>query len=134
MDLNKLSTKAASQAGAVLILRHPATDDATDISLTLAGADSQRYRSTSHIVQNRSLKSGKFKTTAEKLESNALEILAACVISWENVVDSELFPSKDKNAVPECNEKNALAFFKKHIWAKEQADTFIADRANFLPK
>lgn len=129
MDLNKLSTKATSQTGAKLVLRHPDTDELMDISLTLAGADSQRYRNASHKVQNRSLKRGKFKVTAEKVEANSLEILTACVVNWENVVDSELFP-KDK--APECNEKNVLAFFKKHIWAKEQADAFIADRGNFL--
>ena len=88
MDLNKFSTKTTSQAGSPLVLRNPDTDEKTDIVITLAGADSQRYRSASHKVQNRSLKRGKFKVTAEKLEANALEILAACVIDWENVEET----------------------------------------------
>ena len=68
--------------------------------------------------------------TAEKLEANAIGLLASCFLGWKNVEDSELFPKKK----PECNEENVTTFLKKHPWAKEQADAFIADRANFLQK
>ena len=130
MDLKDLNTTATAEKGAACTLRHPVTDEKTDIILTLAGSDSRRYKTANHMIQNRSLSRGKFKITAEKLEANALEILAACVIGWKNVEDSDLFPK----GTPECTADTALAFLGKHAWAKEQVDTFIADRANFLPR
>jgi len=128
MDLSKLGTSKKAETGAELVLRHPVTDEKTDISLSLVGSDSSRYRKASHAVQNRSLSRGKFKVTAEKLESNGIEILATCVIGWSNVEDADLFKKKN----PECNKENVVKFFKKHVWAKEQADAFVVDRANFL--
>jgi len=127
MDLSILSGQKIED-GAKLTLRHPVTDDLTDITLTVTGSDSARYRKASHKVQNRSLSRGKFKVTAEKLESNSLEIIASCVVSWKNVEDSDLFKKKN----PECTTENVTLFFNKHKWAREQADAFIADRANFL--
>ena len=127
MDLSTLSGQKI-ETGAELTLRHPVTDEPTDIVLTVVGSDSKRYRKASHRVQNRNLSRGKFKVTAEKLESNSLEIIAACVVGWSNVEDSGLFKKKN----PECTVENVTLFIDKHKWAKEQVDAFIADRANFL--
>jgi len=127
MDLSGFNFSENSDKGVEVVLRHPVTDEPLDIKVTVVGSDSKRYKAASHRVQNRSLSRGRGKITAERLEANGLEILSECVLDWENVEDSELF-----DEVPKCNKENVLKFLKKHTWAKEQIDSFIADRSNFL--
>lgn len=128
MDLSTLNISENAEHGVDMTLRHPVTDEPLDIVLTVVGSDSKRYKRASHKVQNRVIGQRRNKMTAEKLEANGMEILSACVVEWQNVEDSDLFDKK-----PKCTPENVLLFLNKHTWAKEQVDSFVADRANFLP-
>ena len=62
--------------------------------------------------------------TAASLEEDSIETLADCTVSWDGImVDGEC---------PECNRENAAKLYSRFPWLREQADTFVATRSNFL--
>lgn len=140
MDLSAIDTKAAAEAGAVMELKHPATGDVIrkpetsdtpagqdppPVTMTLAGQDSERHkRARNAAVTKRLARRNPGKITGEDADAENLDVLVACVISWDGIVD---------NGEPlDCTAKNVRRIFEKYPWAREQAEQFIADRANYL--
>ena len=60
----------------------------------------------------------------EEVEQDGLELLAKCTRSWSGVV----IDGKDV----EFSHSNALMVYERFPWIKEQVDTAIGDRANFI--
>ena len=102
-------------------------DDGSSVGIYLLGRDSDAYRQAQRKVTNRRL-SQKSSTsiTAERLESEANDILAHCTVSWNGIVY--------KGEELECNAANAKRIYKEIPWLKEQVDEFVAERANYLEK
>jgi len=134
VDLSTLDTVSAAEEGAVMELRHPATgavlnqDDGSPVTITLAGSDSERYRKAERSNQNRRLKNSAGRrgltVTSEELENDNLEVLAAATVAWAGIVlHGESL---------DCTVANARKVFKEIPWAREQAEQFVAERANFL--
>ncbi|HEY8359362.1 MAG TPA: hypothetical protein VIL30_18075 [Ramlibacter sp.] len=132
MDLLTLDTKDASNQGAVMELENPATgeklltESGEPITITLLGIDSDKLKKRQNELTNEVLKKG-FRpkmTTAEKQETDRLTTLALATVSWSNI---EMGGKK-----LDCTTDNARSLYKALPWLKEQADAFIADRANFL--
>lgn len=125
MDLSILDTRKAADAGAVLELVHPTTHKPLDIFITLAGVDSQVWKDAQRRQSNNRLKKKSFRLSAEELEAEGVDMLAACTLDWENMIldGQEL----------ECSRENAARVYSRFSWLKEQVDEFIGDRANFLP-
>lgn len=132
-DLTVLDTGNAAEEGATLELRHPQTgelllDNGEPVTIRLAGEDSPQYRRAQHAAQNRRLQRGNMaKLKAEELESDTLEIYAACTLSWHGI-------ALDGVELP-CNKSNALMLYRRPglKWIADQVSDFIRDRANFLP-
>lgn len=134
MDLSKLDTTAAAETGAKLEVAHPATgarllqDDNTPVTVTLAGQDSDRFKKADRKISNRRLATSasgqRLKLTAEGIDSDSLERLVACTISWSGIG----WGGGEK----ECTPENAREAYTKLPWLREQAEAFIGDRANFL--
>ena len=132
MDLAQFDTVTAAEAGAFMQLLHPSTgislvdDNQKPIGITFAGADSERARRYTRKAQNRRLSLApqrRGKVTAEEIEDEGLGLIAACALSWNVVIDG---------ATPDCTPDNVRAFLKRFPAFREQADTFIGERANFL--
>lgn len=132
MDLAQFDTVAAAETGAFMQLLHPSTGiglvdgEQKPIGITFAGADSERARKYTRRMQNRRLAMSsqrRGKITAEEIEDEGLGLIAACAISWNVFVDG---------ATPPCDEANVRAFLKRFPAFREQADSFIGERANFL--
>ena len=106
----------------------PLVDDTgAAIGLRLLGKDSEIYRAAQRSVTNRRLNlKGNASITAERIETEANEILAKCTVAWTGIVF--------KGETLECNVANAKDIYKEVPWLKEQVDEFIAERANFLGK
>ncbi|MBF0375535.1 MAG: hypothetical protein HQL38_18530 [Alphaproteobacteria bacterium] len=131
IDLASLDTAACANRGAAMTLLHPATrqplldSEGQAVAITLAGQDSEAWRKAQRIVSNRRLAArGKAKLTAEELEVEALEMLARCTLAWTGVVI-------DGKAL-DCTPANARHLYERLPWVREQADDFVADRANYL--
>ena len=94
------------------------------VHLKLAGTDSEAYQKQLRKQQDKMLKRGNFKISAEEAENNSLNLLVACTLAWEGVEYSgeEL----------ECNKDNARWLYKTFGFIRDQVDEFIGDRANFL--
>lgn len=133
MDLSQFDTTATADAGAFMQFINPIsgaalfTEGNEPIGITFAGTDSERARSYTRKSQNRRLAMApqrRGKITAEELEEDAIGLLVACAISWQNV-------SLDGAAL-EFNEANLRKLLKRFPAFREQADAFIGERGNFL--
>lgn len=133
LDLSTLDTTKVAEEGSTLEVRHPTSGavlsngDGRPVTLTLAGMDSQRARKAERLATNRRLKMGgrrSFSVTADELDNDALDLLAACTLAWSGF-------EVDK-AEMECNVDNARRLYRQFPWLREQAQQFVDDRANFL--
>lgn len=129
MDIASLT--AVDDDGAVLHLRHPVTgaplfDGDKPVTITLAGKDSQRYRTAQRVNANRYIRQGrKITPTVESFEADMTEVLAACTVAWTCI-------DLDGDAVPATKEGARKVYTDPRCaWMREQVDAFIDDRANF---
>jgi hypothetical protein len=131
MDLSNFSSTYRPEEGSELHLRDPAgsplsNDDGTPMSLTLLGSDSDvavkaRNASTNRVLKQR----GRGQITAESAQADATALLAACTTGW-NITLGGQKPEFSREAVARLYADPKFAFIR------EQADEFIAERANFM--
>jgi hypothetical protein len=130
-DLSNLSTIKKAEEGAVLEVLHPANDTRLGIRITLAGEDSEVYRSFVNKQANKlrqKVMPGRayVPPPVEKDQEQATDLLAACTLGWEGMVmNGKPYPFTRENA-------KALYSNPGFAWLRNQVDKFIADRANFL--
>lgn len=132
-DLASLDTRAASDEGVLMKVRHPDTDDVLlsdgqPILLRLAGQDSKVFRAIDREHTDKRFKrmgrGGRAELTADELEIERLERVIACTLGWENVyLDGERLP---------FSQENAHRLYTQLSWLVEQANRFIGERGNFL--
>jgi len=132
MDLSNLDTTATAEDGAWLHLCHPATgaplykdQDDMPIRIRVRGQDSSVARRMETQMADRRLNRRAKKLSAEEIEREGLDLLTALVVEWEGIV----LHGED---VP-CTPENVRQVLKQLRWVREQIDTFVGDRANFLP-
>lgn len=139
MDLEQFDTVSVASKGAVMELLHPDTgvplkdDDGTTVTITLQGADGEKFRDRQRRtfddqLQGRRRRKSKSPSpkSAEELESESVELLADLTVEWHGIgLDG---------ASLECSWDNAVAVYQRFPWIREQADAFVVDRGNFLPK
>lgn len=132
LDLSSLDAKPGANKGALMTLRHPATNQplrtakGESFVINLLGMDSEVYKRQTRLNANARLAmKGRMKLKAEELEAEGIETLAACTIGW---TDGLILDGKEFNYSP----ANAVTLYTRFAWAKEQADEFIGDRSNHL--
>ena len=129
----EFDTVALSDGGAVMEVEAPngvvprGDDGAALMTITLLGSDSTAYRKAQNAQLNKRLAKRNVKLTAEELEAETIDTLAACTVGWTG------FVGEDGQPVP-CSAKNAAMLYRKYPFIREQADRFINERQNFLPK
>lgn len=128
MDITKLDTVKASNAGADLELLHPATGEKTGVTITLAGPDSDVYRKALRRQADRQFKTSQKRSqqhqTAAELEEEAVKVLAACTLDWQGMEEG-------KDALG-CTPENVEHVYRKYLWIREQVDEFVGDRQAFI--
>lgn len=130
MDLNDLKAIKADD-GAVLQIVHPETDEPiAGMTITLLGQDSVTYRKIQMAKQQTALNrlaKGKRATAdldAEKLAAEMIDDLAKLTVSWTGFeLDGKLL---------KCDKTNAVTVYTDWPWIREQAQEFVANRANFF--
>lgn len=119
----KIDTKTAANEGAKMEVRDAAgvpltKADGTPITITLLGRDSDAFVQQENRNTNRRLQQGpRVKLTAEALKAEAINLLARCTKAWD-------FDEP-------CNVDTATELYTRFPAIKDQADEFIAERANF---
>ncbi len=94
-------------------------------TVTVAGRYSHRYR---NAVKRQTIgfRKGKMKSFSEDdLLASAIEIEAACVLSWEGI-------ETDDGGPIDCNPKNVAAFLAGIPWFREAVQAAIEDHAGFF--
>jgi hypothetical protein len=135
-DLAAIDTKSLSDAGVDMIVQRFDTAmpllarNGQPVAITLLGPDSDVYRSfTRKQVQKRFSRTNDSTKFAEvnfdEIESDTLDMLAACTIGWKNVLDT------DGNEIA-FSAENARALYAGYPVVREQADAFVVSRVRFL--
>jgi len=137
-DLSNLDTVKGSNSGFDVELYNPATNEDTGIVITVLGKDSDRFQEISKKQNKKRMdrmsktgfRSGKIAPPSqEEIEDNGLDLLAECTTGWRSQ-DGNTIPL-DKKDVPFSVEA-AKALYTRFPWIREQVDTAIGDRANFI--
>ncbi len=132
MDLTELSAEA--EIGAVLELNtktgEPATQkDGSPVTITLLGTDSKKWRKAEDAVGDRRLKAasprhGAAAKSMEEQRNDVAFLLASVTVSWSGL--------QNDGTDLECNLENAKKLYLAHPFIREQVDSFLAERRNFL--
>lgn len=108
-------------------IAHPLTGEETGMKIRVVSLDSDKYHQISMKLQNENIKyarKNRGKTTAEKLSSDAIELLANVTVGWDNIkINGKDLP---------FSLENARKLYEDYAFIKEQVDEFIGDRRNFI--
>ena len=131
VDLAAIDTVKGSNEGFDVQIYHPGTNEDLEISISVLGKDSNAFQKVSR-AQNKKrmtkMQKGGFRNVAtvpiEEIEQDGIDLLAACTTGWTGIMidGKEIAFSKD----------NAVMIYERFPWVKEQVDTAIGDRANFI--
>jgi len=131
VDLAAIDTVKGSNEGFNVRIYHPGTNEDLDISIIVLGKDSDTFQKISR-AQNKKrvakMQKGGFRNTTpvpiEEIEQDGIDLLAACTTGWTGVIiEGKEIPFSTDNAV---------MVYERFPWIKEQVDTAIGDRANFI--
>lgn len=98
--------------------------------LRVVGQDSRAYRRRRHELVD-ALRARQKAMKSAQIEAEALKMVAAGVIGWENIPWSD--PGEKAILLP-FNDENLLAFLDLYRPAFDQVNDFIGQRSNFLPR
>ena len=101
--------------------------DGAEAWIDLHSIDSAAARKTIRAQQDRRLRMRAARATAEELDADAVELLAALTAAWS-------LCSLEGEAIDvPCNAANAQELYAMPAlaWLREQVDSFVADRGNF---
>jgi hypothetical protein len=104
------------------------TEDGAPVTITLASKDSDRFQRALNAQREFRLKkamdTGQQRPSLEEIRAESVELIAASTLGWSGItVKGEAF---------QFSNENARELYRRLPWLLEQADTFVADRANFL--
>lgn len=129
-DLADLDVCRGAEEGAELQLRHPTTGTPLQMWITLLGFDSETYRDKHRDLQKRRndrlARAKRVIPTPKDLDAEAVELLAGVSRGWRGEMKLEGQP------LPAYSYAEAIKLYTRFPWIREQADGFVADRANFI--
>lgn len=145
MDLKEFDVVKGANEGFELALVNPKTQAEVGLRVTVLGKDSDVFRRLSTEQNRRRLakmtKGGVMRFGAvppEELETDAVDLLAACTVSWMEVPTAAQDAGLPKDTwlvngeeLP-CTRANAVAVYTQFPWLREQVEAAIGDRANFI--
>ncbi len=123
----------AIQESTVVHLTHPATDEklyadearTQPVTVTVASTSSRAYRQAVNAMNNRTLKRGNKKPSAETQKEEGIELLTACCISSENLV-------LNGESVDSSADFRALLSNDSYSWIKAQIDEALGNVELFI--
>lgn len=100
-------------------------DGTTRVTITVVGTYSKRYRAALEANRRWWRKHvGRTKPTDQQIEAQALELMAASIISWQGFTAG--------GADYPFTKANAVALFDQAPWIREQVETAMSDHEGFF--
>lgn len=131
VDLAAIDTVKGSNEGFDVQIYHPGTNEDLGITIKVLGKDSDEFQKVSRAQSKKrmtKMQKGGFRGNAtvpvEEIEQDGIALLAACTKGWNGVI-------VEGKEVPFSTD-SAIAIYERFPWIKEQVDTAIGDRANFI--
>jgi hypothetical protein len=132
IDLSSIDTVKGSNEGFDVRIYHPGTNEDMDITIRVLGKDSDEFQKVSRAQSKKrmaKMTKGGFRNPntavpVEEVEQDGIQLLAACTKGWSGVI-------VEGKEVPFSTD-NAVMIYERFPWIKEQIDTAIGDRANFI--
>ena len=136
-DLASLAVSGSGKdEGAWMTITHPATGlpletaDGSPVRIRLVSLQSDACKRLTAQFHNqrekKRLGNRKYFPSAEEIQENSLEMLITATVEFEGVT----FNERKLDYSPE----NARTLYNQLPWLREQAERFLEDWANFLPK
>lgn len=134
VDLASLDLGAAAEKGFDLELLHPVTKAPLGTFISLVGKDSATFRNHVRKTGNERLRKQAVNQrrggdvevpTIEKIEADAIELLAVCTTGWRGVTY--------RGVELPFSTVNAKVIYTDLPWIREQVDQAIGDVENFMP-
>ena len=149
MDLTSLNTGAAANKGRAVALLHPATQVSIGKRFYILGSDSKEFKriireqEAARLEKQKKTRRGVYYQTPEETEANGLNLLVGLTTGWdEDVTDHNGCVTGIRPEI-ELNEGEFIPFSTEAArriysdlgfsWIKEQIDSEIGDRRDFLP-
>lgn len=123
MKISQLNTVELSNKGQPFKLLLP-TGKPSGVTLHLLGVDSATYRK--RLADYRAALIKDQASAAQGLDEELKAVAMACTVTWEGLED-------EKGEPLPCTADNIAEFYESCPWAVQPVNTFIGDRANFLP-
>ncbi|MEA5123313.1 hypothetical protein [Xanthomonas floridensis] len=122
--MTELTTIVAAERA--IDIKHPATEAAVGLRITLLPDSHPKVRAASRKALNERLM-GKGKLTAEKMEQGRMDMLVASVGAWEWKGDLTFHGAK-----PPLTDDALQKVLKELPWIGEQIDAELGNRAEFF--
>lgn len=129
MDVTQAATTAEREdAGIVVHVEEAdhtlAQENGKPVTITVAGTYSTRYRKAFEAQRRRIFGRVRRRPDADDAYRQALELVAACVISWEGFTNNgQPYP---------CTPANAVALFEQAPWILRQVEDAMEDHERFF--
>jgi hypothetical protein len=131
-DLAQLDTVTLANEGVVCTIFDPATEDDTEIKITVLGEDSDVYQREQRRLSVKNVdaalkgKRDRAERIVDQGEEHLPKLLAACTLGWEGIT---------RGGQPFLFSKaNALWLYENVPVVREQVRDFVRERANFLKR
>lgn len=126
-------------------IKHPATGAPIGIQIECVSLEDDRVKAVERVIKNKALRGGRNVMTAERIEDNTINLLAAAVVGWKwekplispaNGKKPAVYgdqPDLEGDANPAFNRINVGKVLAVG-WIAHQIDTALGDEAAFFTK
>lgn len=118
----------------------PAGTDKKPTTISLYGADSQEFKRAESRLKLKAVQQRQKRGELADMTEDELADVAREMVATDQSVTAELLASITAGCAnlsmgdEEITPKNIRQAYERFSWLREQADAFISDRANFLPR
>lgn len=109
----------------IVQIKHPATGAPIGLQIECVSLEDDRVKAVERAIKNKALRGAKM--TAEKIEDNTVDLLAAAIVDWHWADDLSLGDLKS----PPLTKLNVVKLLEVG-WVAKQIDTALGDEAAFF--
>jgi len=113
-----------SEEGVWMEIEDPASGEPLNMFLKLMGEDSDAFQKQLRKQRDKHLKKRTKNLKWDAFEAERIELLVGCTAEWKNITY--------KDEPVEFTKENLRWLYATYRGIRDQADEFIADRANFM--
>ncbi|MCX5569599.1 hypothetical protein [Kaistia nematophila] len=108
-------------------IKHPASGEPIGLQVECTSLEADAVKAVERAIKNKALRGGRNSMTAEKIEDNTVDLLAAAIVGWK--WDDGLSLGDLKN--PPLTKVNVVRLLQVG-WVAKQIDTALGDEAAFF--